>query len=67
MATIEYDEDGLPCLVLDMPICPTSAHDSLALDAAIARLCNALPDSPEERAAEQEIQTIRARQIAAQG
>lgn len=67
MTTIEHDEQGRPCLAITMPLVPASNHDSLALDAALARLCNAPDGSEEARAAAAEIRAISERGNAALG
>lgn len=59
--TIEHDEQGRPCLTMFTGITPASSHDSLALDAAIERLCYAPQDSDEMREAVDEIKAIAAR------
>jgi hypothetical protein len=61
------DEQGRPCLTLTVPIRPVSAHDEVALSAAIARLLDAPAGSPEQRDAIDTIHAIRARADAALG
>lgn len=60
---ITDDEQGRPCLVLDVPLRPASAHDALAMEAAVVRMCDATPHSPEWKAALDEILAIRKRGI----
>lgn len=57
MSAIQYDEQGRPCLTIFTGIRCASAHDELALSAAIARLCDAPDGSDEQREA---VATIRA-------
>jgi hypothetical protein len=65
--TTHRDEQGRPCLTLTVPIRPVSAHDEVALSAAIARLLDAPAGSPEQRDAIDTIHAIRARADAALG
>lgn len=65
--TIEYDEQGRPCLSIFTGIRCASAHDEVALSAAIARLCDAPDGSDEQREAADTIRAIGARGDAALG
>ena len=65
--TIYRDEQGRPCLTISVLAPPASAHDELALSAALRRLLDAPDGSPERLAAADDIRAIRARAAAALG
>jgi hypothetical protein len=58
---IEYDEQGRPCLSIFTGIKPATAHDDMALTAAIQRSCDAVPGSAEHLEAIAAIRAIAAR------
>ena len=49
--TIQRDEQGRPCLTITVALPPASAHDGLALSAALSRLLDAPDGSDEQREA----------------
>ena len=59
--TIQRDEQGRPCLTITVALPPASAHDGLALSAALSRLLDAPDGSDEQREAIATIHAIRAR------
>jgi hypothetical protein len=65
--TIYRDDQGRPCLAINVIPSPASAHDEMALADALARFLDAPDGSPERATAADDIRAIRARAVAAMG